>query len=50
VLIEGLKLEEDGRWTQNVGDDCHGAKFKITSNYHKSGDSQDNTANREFWG
>jgi hypothetical protein len=33
VLIEGLKLEEDGRWTQYVGDSCHSAELKIASQY-----------------
>jgi hypothetical protein len=31
--------------------DIYGLEFfKITSHYHKSGDFQDNTANREFFG
>ena len=50
MLIGGLGLQGGGRWTQYVGDGSHGAELKIPSHYHKSGDFQDNSANREFLG
>jgi hypothetical protein len=50
VLIGGLRLEGDLDLAQYVGDDCHGARFRITSKYHKSSDFQDSSANREFLG
>jgi hypothetical protein len=50
VLEERLGQWLDVNWIQDVGWQAQARKFKITSHYHKSGDFQDNTANREFFG
>jgi hypothetical protein len=50
-VLEGeLRLREGDSWTLHVGHSCRSAKLAIASHYHKSGDFQDNTANREFFG
>jgi hypothetical protein len=37
-------------WTQDVGCGSPTSELEVSSHYHKSGDFQDNTANREFFG
>ena len=49
-MEERLGIYEDGSWTQDVEVGVVTLKLKIPSHYHKSGDFQDNTANREFLG
>jgi hypothetical protein len=45
-----MGLQECGLRTQDIVDGCHKPKLKTSSHYHKSGDFQDNLANREFLG